>query len=118
MKKFFSRQIISWYLISFCYAILTYLGASKMALAHDNIEFFKTTNLLNYSTLIGLTQFLLAFGLLFKSLEKYVIISTTLFLVFEIVLRISSFESQGILVPFVMIILTWIAVISRKHFTK
>lgn len=118
MKKFFSPQIISWYLISFCYAILTYLGASKMALDNDSIEFFKSTNLLGHATLIGLTQFLLAFGLLFKFLEKYVLILTTLFLVLEIILRISSMESQGILVPSVMIVLTWIAVISRKHFAK
>jgi uncharacterized membrane protein YkgB len=118
MKNLFSSKNLSWYLISFCYIVLTYLGASKMALTDDNIEFFNTTNLLNFATLVGMTQFLIALGFLFQFLDKYIIVLSTLFLLSEVVLRLTFMDGQGIFIPSVMIVLTWVAVISRKHFTK
>lgn len=118
MKTLFSSKNLSWYLISFCYAILTYLGASKMTLIDDNLEFFKLTNLLNYATLIGMAQFLIALGFLFQFIDKYIIILSTLFLVLEITLRVVNMNGQGIFIPSIMIVLTWIAVLLRKRFTN
>lgn len=118
MKTLFSPEKLSWYLISFCYVVLTYLAASKMALTDDNIDFFKSINLFEYSTLIGLTQFLIALGFLFKFLDKYIITISTLFLISEVILRILFMESQNIIIPSTMIVLTWIAFFLRKHFTN